>query len=76
MPFIRIYIDKSISKENKKEISNAIHNSLIESFNVPIKDKFQVFIEVDKEDLIFPVEYLGNSYSNILFINSTFAHKT
>ena len=43
MPFIRIYIDKSISKENKKEISNAIHNSLIESFNVPIKDKFQVF---------------------------------
>ncbi len=71
MPFIRIYVDKSISKENKKEISNAIHNSLIESFNIPIKDKFQVFIEVDKEDLIFPDEYLGNSYSNILFINIT-----
>lgn len=71
MPFIRIYVDNTISKENKKEISNAIHNSLIESFNIPIKDKFQVFIEVDKEYLIFPDEYLGNSYSNILFINIT-----
>ena len=30
-----------------------------------------IFIEVDKEDLIFPDEYLGNSYSNILFINIT-----
>lgn len=71
MPFVKIMIDKSIVKENKEVISNSIHNSLIECFKIPIKDKFQVFIDVDKENLVFPDEYLGNSYSNILFIYIT-----
>lgn len=71
MPFVKVFIDKSCIKKSKKNISDAIHNSLIESFEIPQKDKFQVFIEVDNENLIFPDEYLGNNYSNILFINIT-----
>ncbi len=71
MPFVKVFIDKSVSREAKKNISDSIHNSLIESFKIPVKDKFQVFIEVDKDSLFFPDDYLGNVYSNILFINIT-----
>ncbi|MCT7488189.1 tautomerase family protein [Aliarcobacter cryaerophilus] len=69
MPFIKIFIDKSISKDTKETISNSIHLALVECFNIPLKDKFQVFIEVDKDNMIFPDEYLACKYSNILFIN-------
>ncbi len=69
MPFVKVFIDKTILKDIKQEISNSIHLSLIEYFNIPVKDKFQVFIEVDKDNLIFPNEYLGCKYSNIIFIN-------
>lgn len=69
MPFVKIFIDKTIKNEVKKAISDSIHLSLIECFNIPLKDKFQVFIEVDKENLIFPDEYLACKYKNIIFIN-------
>ena len=52
MPFIKIFIDKSISKDTKETISNSIHLALVECFNIPLKDKFQVFIEVDKDNMI------------------------
>lgn len=71
MPFVKIFIDKTIKKDTKENISNSIHKSLIECFNIPSNDKFQVFIKVDKEDLVFPDEYLGNKYSNVVFINIT-----
>ena len=71
MPFVRIYIDKETTKATKKKIADSIHSSLVESFKIPLTDKFQVFVEVDKGSLVFPDEYLGNQYSNIVFINIT-----
>jgi 4-oxalocrotonate tautomerase family enzyme len=71
MPFVKVYINKDIQKKTQKNISDSIHQSLLESFNIPVKDKFQVFVKLDADDLIFPDEYLGNNYSNIIYINIT-----
>jgi phenylpyruvate tautomerase PptA (4-oxalocrotonate tautomerase family) len=45
MPFVNIYYPESIlNKEELKKISECIHLSLIEHFNIPENDYFQMFL--------------------------------
>ncbi|RXJ96092.1 tautomerase family protein [Malaciobacter molluscorum] len=68
MPFVRIYTNTK-SKEEKINISDSIHSSLMKHFHIPLKDKFHVFTQVNKEDLVFPDEYLNVKYKDIIYIN-------
>ncbi|QKF81771.1 tautomerase family protein [Halarcobacter ebronensis] len=68
MPFVRIYTNTK-SKEEKMNISDSIHSSLMKHFHIPLKDKFHVFTQVNKENLVFPDEYLNVKYKEIIYIN-------
>lgn len=54
MAQVKIYTKKGISKERKWMLSDAIHESLMETLGLPADKKFQRFILLDEEDFIYP----------------------
>jgi 4-oxalocrotonate tautomerase family enzyme len=54
MAQVKIYSKKRISKERKRMLSDAIHESLMETLGLPADKKFQRFILLDEGDFIYP----------------------
>jgi phenylpyruvate tautomerase PptA (4-oxalocrotonate tautomerase family) len=72
MPFVQISILKGKSPESILNISNSIHQALVEEFGIPELDKFQVINEVNEGYLVYPPEYLGIPHSkDIIYIHIT-----
>ncbi|OFD81390.1 hypothetical protein BWGOE8_18640 [Bacillus mycoides] len=45
MPFVNVYYpENTLNKEEFKKISECIHLSLIDHFNIPENDYFQMFL--------------------------------
>lgn len=59
MPFVRVsYCEEKYAKKDLPLISENILNSLIEEFNIPPKDYFQVFDSHKKEEIFYDNNYL------------------
>lgn len=72
MPYVQISLVKGRSKDSIRNISNSIHQALVEEFNIPELDKFQIVNELEESNLIFPLEYLGIPHTkNIIYIHIT-----
>jgi len=72
MPLIRIAVAKGTTAEVKQAVSNAVHTSLVEAFNVPELDKFQIITEHGADDLVCTPEYLGIKHTaNVAMIQIT-----
>jgi len=72
MPFVRISLRKEVPEETGNKISQAIHQSLIQEFNIPVDDYFHVIERLDASQIKYPKEYLGVSHSdNVVFIQIT-----
>ncbi|MFD2865462.1 tautomerase family protein [Mucilaginibacter antarcticus] len=59
MPFVRISLLKTVSKNDRKKISAAIHHALMAEFDIPQFDYFHVIDALEPDDLFFPKSYLG-----------------
>src|SRR5262245_28304385 len=59
MPLVRISMLKGKPASYRHKVGDAIHQAMMETIDVPAKDRFQVITEHDPEDLIFDREYLG-----------------
>lgn len=59
MPLVRIALIKGKPQSYKNAIGESIHRALMETISVPALDRFQVFSEHDRGDLIYDPEYLG-----------------
>ncbi|WP_330960925.1 tautomerase family protein [Photobacterium sp. 53610] len=70
MPFTRIMVQTGRSEEELKIISDTLHQTLVDEFNVPPEDRFQVIDEYPEGRLIYDETYLsGKRTSNyILFL--------
>lgn len=71
MPFVRVsYSEEKYTKNDIPLISENILNSLIEEFNVPPKDYFQVFDSHKKEEILYDKNYLisKNRTDGVLYI--------
>ncbi len=69
MPFVQISLGTQHSEETKTGISDAIHQALIEAFNIPKDDFFQVFRAVPSKDLQFPQSYMGVAHTeDIIYV--------
>ncbi len=53
-PLVKIEILKGNSKEYKKAILDAVHDSLVESFKIPDYDRFQRIYELGKDNFEIP----------------------
>ena len=68
MPLVRISLLKGKPASYRRKVGDAIHRALVETIDVPAKDRFQVIIEHDAEDFVFDREYLGIARSRDLVI--------
>jgi 4-oxalocrotonate tautomerase len=59
MPLVRISLLKGKPASYRRKVGEAIHQAMVETIDVPAKDRFQIITEHDAEDLIFDREFLG-----------------
>ncbi|MGE0006069.1 MAG: tautomerase family protein [Parvibaculaceae bacterium] len=64
MPFARISLLAGKPPDYLRAISDSLHQALVESFEVPEKDRFQVFHQHRPGEIVFDRDYLGGPRSD------------
>lgn len=68
MPLVRITLRKGKSPEFLRDASNAVHEALVATANVPVDDRFHIIDEVSHEKLIAHPTYAGCDRSEGLMV--------
>ena len=72
MPLVRISLVKGRPAALRRSIGDAVHRALVETVDVPARDRFQLLTEHEPGDLVYDSEYLGIARSdNIVIIQIT-----
>lgn len=58
MPFARISLIIGKPPEYLRALSDSLHQALVETFEVPAKDRFQVFHQLSSNELVFDRDYI------------------
>lgn len=58
MPYARISLLKGKSLEYRRALSDNLHRALVEAFDVPKADRFQVFHQLAPDEFVFDRHYL------------------
>jgi len=66
MPLVRIELLKGKPASYRRKVGDAVHQALVETINVPAKDRFQLITEHDPEDFVYDREYLNIARSRDL----------
>lgn len=67
MPFVRISVPAGAG-DSKAPLSDAVHQALVETFNVPPDDRFQVVEELAPGGLVCTPAYLGVQHERPAFV--------
>ncbi len=67
MPLIQIDM-QSARADQRSRISEAVHTALVEAWEMPADDLFQIFHLHDPEDLVFSRTYPNANRSDIVFV--------
>jgi hypothetical protein len=77
MPFLRVDAYEGRSKEQVKELLDAIHRAVLSSFGVPLRDRYQVYQEHSESHFILQDTGLGiDRTKNAVFIGITSRPRT
>jgi 4-oxalocrotonate tautomerase len=69
MPFVRIDLRKGRTAEQRRAISTAVHEAMVETIQIPPLDRFQIIAEHDEEAFVFDKSYLDiERTSGLVFI--------
>ena len=68
MPLVRVSLLKGKPASYRQKVGDAIHQAMVETIDVPAKDRFQLITEHDAEDFIYDREFLGIARSRELVI--------
>lgn len=72
MPYARISLMKGKPQEYLQGLSDTLHRALVETFDVPERDRFQVFHQLSPNELVFDRDYLcGPRSDNFVLIAIT-----
>jgi len=63
MPYARISMLKEKPAEYRRALSDSLYRAMVESFNVPENDLFQIFHQLDRDELVFDRHYMGGPRS-------------
>lgn len=70
MPFVQISLRKGRTTTELRAIADGVHEALVETYKVPVDDRFQVINQYDEDTLIFDSGYLGIQRSdNVVIIH-------
>ena len=65
MPLVRITVPKGKSPQFRKAISQGVQDALVETFNVPKDDLFQIITEgAPQAEIVRTPSYLGIAYTD------------
>ncbi|HET8708051.1 MAG TPA: tautomerase family protein [Pseudomonadales bacterium] len=64
MPFTRISLLKGKSPKYIKTLADTIHQALVEAFEVPVDDRFQIIHQHEAGELIFDTHYMSGPRSS------------
>ncbi|MGO4437378.1 tautomerase family protein [Rhizobium sp. RAF56] len=64
MPITRISLRRGKSPQYLKALGDSLHRAMIETFDVPPADRFQVFHQLEADELIFDRDYLAGPRSD------------
>lgn len=59
MPLVRISLIEGKPGEYRRKVGDAVHRALVDTINVPARDRFQVITQHARDDLVYDTEYLG-----------------
>lgn len=71
MPLIQVDLKKSLYEDKGKDISDAIHNALVEGLGMETTDLFQVFRPHEEGEIIFSPTYDNRDRRDLLIIRIT-----
>jgi phenylpyruvate tautomerase PptA (4-oxalocrotonate tautomerase family) len=72
MPFVRISLRGDVTDQQLNDISDAVHDSMVQTFNVPPKDRFQVLSRHPPQEIVCAAEYLDIAHgARVAFIQIT-----
>ena len=72
MPLVRIALRSGKSESYRRAIADSVHRAMVETINVPAKDRFQIVTEHGPSDLIYDPSYLDIPRSDgVLLIQIT-----
>ena len=66
MPLVRISLLRGKTDDYKKKVSDAVHQAMVETMNVPPLDRFQLVTEHSKAEFIYDPQYLNIARSDDL----------
>jgi phenylpyruvate tautomerase PptA (4-oxalocrotonate tautomerase family) len=58
MPLVRIALRAGRSENYRRAVADAVHRAMVETINVPPKDRFQIITEHDAAGLIYDPSFL------------------
>jgi len=64
MPYARISMLKGKPADYRRALSDSLYRAMVESFNVPKNDLFQIFHQLDRDELVFDRHYMGGPRSD------------
>jgi phenylpyruvate tautomerase PptA (4-oxalocrotonate tautomerase family) len=68
MPLARISLRRGKPAEYRRRVAQAVQRALVETFDVPPDDRFQIITEHDADSLIYDSRYLGVERSDGLVV--------
>jgi phenylpyruvate tautomerase PptA (4-oxalocrotonate tautomerase family) len=68
MPLVRIALLEGTRPAYRRDIADAVHQSLVATMGVPERDRFQLITELGRDDFIYDPQYLGIARSRNLAI--------
>ena len=73
MPMTKIYLRTGSTPEHRRNISDAIHESLVEVLGIPDDDKYHIFHELEADNLITaPVAFGLERRAEAIFVQTYF----
>lgn len=60
MPMSRVSLLKGKSPEYLQALSDALHQTLVDAYEVPLKDRFQIIQQHEANELVFDRDYLSH----------------
>ncbi|MGO4127596.1 tautomerase family protein [Inquilinus sp. YAF38] len=64
MPLTRISLARGKSPDDLRALSDSLHRALVEAFDVPPDDRFQIIQQHEPGELVFDRTYLGGPRSD------------
>jgi phenylpyruvate tautomerase PptA (4-oxalocrotonate tautomerase family) len=75
MPLVNISLLKGKSPEYLRAVSDSVHKALVETYNVPAADRFQLIHQFERHEFIYDADYLGiHRTDDVVFIHITAGH--